>query len=83
MPSLLGSQECLHSSPLCFHFLHFLYQNEGEKGSLAFFQTIYFYAFFQKLLQECPVGSWTPVTPHWSLVSYKLTKGLCAYSQDH
>lgn len=46
VPVFLGSQECLHSSPL-FPLPYFLYQNKGEKGSLDFFPTIYFYAIFQ------------------------------------
>ena len=63
MLGLLGSQECL-DSPRYSHFLHFRRQNKGEKGSLAFFHTVYFYAVFQKLLQECSVGSWTTAALH-------------------
>ena len=38
-------------SPLCFPFLHFLYPEQGERGSQALFQKAYFYAPFG-LLQE-------------------------------
>lgn len=78
MLSLLGSQECL-DSPRCSHFLHF----RCQKGSLAFFHMVYFYAVFQKLLQECSVGSWTTVALHWLLLTCKLAGRLCSYGQDH
>lgn len=77
MLGLLESQECL-DSPCCSHFLYFHRQNKGEKGSLAFFHMVYFYAVFQKLLQELSVGSWSTVTLHWLLLTCKLTKRLWA-----
>lgn len=78
---LLGSQECL-DSPYCSHFLHFRRQDKGEKGSLAFFHMVYFYAVFQKLLQECSVGRWTRVALYWLPLTCQLRR-ICGYGQDH
>lgn len=77
----MGSQECL-DSPHCSHFLHFRHQDKGEKGSLAFFHMVYFYAVFQKLLQECSVGRWTRVALYWLPLTCQLRR-ICGYGQDH
>ena len=57
MASPSGLPGCPVSSPLGFPFLHFLYPEQGERGSQALSPKVYFYALIQATAGGS-VGSW-------------------------